>query len=125
MECHVLSDHRRVLTQREVVRVLSGGRESGNLQRYLDRNPLTDADFDPDPAINFTIPRTNVVAMGYEATSLIEICDRYLQAREQNLLKPSQMKLAMQAEIVLRSCAKVGIIALIDEATGFQKLQKS
>lgn len=31
MECHVLNDLRRVFTQREIVRVLSGGRESGNL----------------------------------------------------------------------------------------------
>src|SRR6266568_6004725 len=38
-ECHVLSDGKRVFTQREIVRALSGGRESGNLQRYLDRNP--------------------------------------------------------------------------------------
>ena len=40
LECHVLSDERRVFTQREVVRVISGGRESGNLTRYLERNPL-------------------------------------------------------------------------------------
>src|SRR3954468_7518919 len=29
-QCHVLNDLRRVLTQREVVRVLSGGRRSGS-----------------------------------------------------------------------------------------------
>src|SRR4029077_14068582 len=39
MECHVLSDGRRAFTQREMVRVLSAGRESGNLAPYLDRNP--------------------------------------------------------------------------------------
>ena len=39
-DCHVLNDHRRVLAQREVVRLISGGRESGNLTRYLERNPL-------------------------------------------------------------------------------------
>jgi hypothetical protein len=124
MECHVLNDHRRVLTQREVVRVISGGRESGNLQRYLDRNPLTANDFSMGPTINFTIPGTAIVASGYEATYLIELCDKYLQAREQKKLKDSQLKLAVQAEIVLRSCAKVGIIALIDEATGFQKIRE-
>jgi hypothetical protein len=31
--------------------------------------------------------------------------------------------LAQQAEIIVRSCAKVGIIALIDEATGYQKVR--
>jgi hypothetical protein len=40
VEAHVLSDEKRVFTQREVVRVLSGGRDSGNLNAYLVRNPL-------------------------------------------------------------------------------------
>lgn len=123
LECHVLNDHRRVLTQREVVRVLSGGRESGNLQRYLDRNPLTQKDFGSGPTIHFLVPGTGITATGYEATLLVEICDKYLQAREMGLLKTSQLKLAKHAEIVMRACAKVGIIALIDEATGFQKLR--
>src|SRR5258708_21419661 len=39
LECHVLNDGRRVLTQREMVRVISGGRESGNLSAYLARIP--------------------------------------------------------------------------------------
>lgn len=57
LECHVLDDGRRVLTQREVVRAISGGRESGNLGRYLDRNPLTSKHFDAGPVIHFAVPR--------------------------------------------------------------------
>jgi hypothetical protein len=120
LECHVLSDERRVLTQREVVRALSGGRESGNLSRYLDRNPLTAKDFHLGP-IDFRIPPGgSFTALGYEATQLIEICEKYLEARQRKLLRGSQARLAIQAEIVIRACAKVGIIALVDEATGFQ-----
>jgi hypothetical protein len=48
----------------------------------------------------------------------------YLEARRQKLLKSSQLNLAIQAEIIMRSCAKVGIIALVDEATGFQEVRK-
>jgi hypothetical protein len=121
LECHVLDNLKRVLTQREVVRAISGGRESGNLGRYLQRNPLTTKDFDAGPVIHFTVPGTPTTAIGYEATLLIEICDKYLQAREQGLLKGRQHSLAKQAEIIIRSCAKVGIIALIDEATGYQE----
>lgn len=124
MECHVLNDERRVFTQREVVRVLSRGRESGNLARYLDRNPLYTNQFSAGPTIDFRIPGSPVTANGYEATLLIEICELYLEARRQSLLKPSQVKLAIQAEVIVRSCAKVGIIALIDEATGFQAVRK-
>jgi hypothetical protein len=123
VEGHVLNDLRRVLTQREVVRVLSGGRESGNLGRYLSRNPLFDKDFAAGPTIQFKVPGAPTVASGYEATLLIEICEKYLEARDQDLLKPSQLKLAAQAEIVMRACAKVGIIALIDEATGYQEVR--
>jgi len=57
------------------------------------------------------------------ATKLIEICDKYMEAAELEMLKPSQGKLAKQAGIIMRSCAKIGIIALVDEATGFQKLR--
>jgi hypothetical protein len=123
LECHVLDDGRRVLTQREVVRAISGGRESGNLGRYLERNPLTANDFQAGPVIRFTIPGTNLTAIGYEATLLIEICDKYLEARDQRLLKGRQYHLAAQAETIIRACAKVGIIALIDEATGYQKVR--
>jgi hypothetical protein len=128
LECHVLSDFRRVFTQREVVRALSPtGRESGNLQRYLDRNPLTASDqFEGDP-IRFEIPvdkKLRKSAIGREATELIEICDRYLRARDEGLLKGPQLKIATQAEIIVRASAKVGIIALIDEVTGYQKVRK-
>ncbi len=123
IECHVLNDLRRVLTQREVVRVLSGGRESGNLGRYISRNPIVPDNFGQGKTISFKIPGSSNLAIGYEATLLIELCDAYLQARDQGMLKKSQLKLAMQAEIVMRSCAKIGIIALIDEATGFQRIR--
>jgi hypothetical protein len=124
IECHVLSDERRVFTQREVVRVLSHGRESGNLSRYLERNPLYTNQFSAGPAIDFRVPGSPNIGNGHEATVLIEICELYLEARRQKLLKASQLKLAIQSEIIMRSCAKVGIIALIDEATGFQQVRK-
>jgi hypothetical protein len=124
LECHVLNDYRRVFTQREIVRILTGGRESGNLQRYLDSNPLFSNDFRAGTSLPFKIPGQPTLAAGWEATGLIEICEKYLEAKEKNLLKRNQFHLAKQAEIVMRSCAKVGIIALIDEATGFEKFRR-
>jgi len=69
------------------------------------------------------VPGAPTTAIGYEATLLVEICDKYLEARDQKLLRGRQYKLADQAEIIIRACAKVGIIALIDEATGYQKVR--
>ncbi len=57
---------------------------------------------------------------GYDATILPLACDVWLKAREAGALKPNQLDKAQNAEILMRSLAKVGIIALIDEATGYQ-----
>jgi hypothetical protein len=122
LECHVLNDGRRVFTQGEMVRAITGGTESSNLARYLRANPLIEKDFSGGP-IRFQVPGNPQVAIGSEATLLIEICERYLDARDQRLLKSNQTKLAKFAEIIVRSCAKLGIIALIDEATGYQKVR--
>lgn len=123
IEAHVLNDSRRVLTQREVVRLLSPGRDSGTLSRYLERNPLVSEEEIAKRTIHFAVPGNPNPAIGYEATVLIEICEGYLEARTQKRLHPSQQKLAAAAEIVIRSVAKVGIIALIDEATGYQEVR--
>jgi hypothetical protein len=124
-ECHVLSDRRRVLTQREVVRALSGGRVSGNLTRYLERNPLYQPDMLHGRTVQFCVPGgVQQLATGYDAELLVEICELYLDARTQKLLQPTQQRLADMAETVVRACAKVGIIALVDEATGYQQVRE-
>jgi hypothetical protein len=123
LECHVLDNGRRVLTQRQVVRILSGGRDSSNLMRYLERNPLYSPESLDIQPIQFMVPPRPQPAAGYEGTLLVDICQLYLEAREAGLLKDSQMRLARMAEIVVRSCAKVGINALIDEATGYQEVR--
>lgn len=122
-ECHVLSDGSRVLTQGEVVKVLTGGTDSSNLSRYLRRIPDYDEAALIGRSIKFKVPGNPQIATGYEATLLIEICDVYLKARDSGQLKPAQRRLAEMAEIIVRSCAKTGIIALIDEATGYQQVR--
>lgn len=123
-ECHVLSDRQRVLTQREVVRVISGGRQSGNLLRYLERLPTYRPNMLDSRTVQFTTPGGQLIANGYDAEVLVEICELYLDARAEGALHPRQQRLARMAEAVVRACAKVGIIALVDEATGYQKVRK-
>ncbi len=57
---------------------------------------------------------------GYEATILADICDGFLDARKNINLSARQQIIADQAEILIRGFARVGIIALVDEATGYQ-----
>ena len=60
---------------------------------------------------------------GYEATILADFCDVLLAAREADVLSKTQLNYARQAEILVRGFARVGIIALVDEATGYQEIR--
>lgn len=57
---------------------------------------------------------------GYHADVIHIICEIYLRARDADTLSDTQLHLAIQADIIIRSLAKTGVIALIDEATGYQ-----
>jgi hypothetical protein len=125
-ECHVLNDaaHSRVLTAGEVVRTISGRTSRpSSLTQYLERIPGYVPEKIQSRTVQFRIPGVATPAIGYDATLLVEICELYLDARAAKKLRPSQMKLAATAEIIVRACAKVGIIALVDEATGYQQLR--
>nr|WP_262913992.1 P63C domain-containing protein [Polaribacter sp. DS7-9] len=57
---------------------------------------------------------------GYDANILPLVSDLYLQARASGDLLKSQYETALKCEILVRSLAKIGITALVDEATGYQ-----
>ena len=125
--CAVLSDGRRVVWQREVVGLLTGNKKGG-LSRYLGAGNL--APFAPEKFKNADFDETAIVfemdgrkAHGFEAEDIVDICKMYMQARQANVLLPSQIHLAAQSEIIVLSLAKVGIASLIDEATGYQAVR--
>ena len=60
----------------------------------------------------------DTVVSGYDAIILPRLCELYVNAR--SVLTVQQKPLADQADILRSSFAEVGIVALIDEATGFQ-----
>jgi hypothetical protein len=51
------------------------------------------------------------------------VCEIYLKARDDNALHRQMLPVARQADILIRGLAQVGIIALVDEATGYQELR--
>jgi len=62
------------------------------------------------------------VANGMRGELYPMICDVLLKARDAKaLIGAGQEELAVQADILMRALAHTGIIALIDEATGYQK----
>ncbi len=72
--------------------------------------------------VNFK-PLTQDLAHGYEAEILVSVCKAIIKADEAGKLTKSQEGLAGQAKILLNAFAKVGVTALIDEATGFQQVR--
>jgi hypothetical protein len=59
-------------------------------------------------------------AFGYSADLLPQVCGVFLDAKAANALTHTQEHIAERALILIRGFANVGIIALVDEATGFQ-----
>lgn len=57
---------------------------------------------------------------GFDATIIPKICEVWMDARKAGVLGKRQEEIAEKAEIIMRGLAHVGIIALVDEATGYQ-----
>lgn len=122
IDVYVLWDRRRLVAKRAMAKALGLKSEGGNA--FLKTlSGKTIGSIIPEnlwEQINNPIvfkPLFGDPAHGYEAAVLIEVCDALMDARDR--LLPTQRFLARQAEFIVRSAAKVGIIALIDEATGF------
>lgn len=60
------------------------------------------------------------VVRGYDAAILPTACNIWLEAREHDALQIQQLAKAQKAEILARALAETGIVALVDEATGYQ-----
>jgi hypothetical protein len=64
---------------------------------------------------------TNKTVRGITAENFLDICTAYVRALEGGAsLSERQREIAAQAAMFLAACSKVGLIALIDEATGYQ-----
>ncbi len=138
--CAVLADRRRVLTQLGFMRAIGRGRPTGGASQGStgERLPSFLAPGNLKPFISDDLRRasTPIVfipkrgggkggnrAFGYEADLLPQVCSVYLEARRKGALQPQQMHVADTCEILMRSLARVGIIALVDEATGYQEVR--
>lgn len=133
--CAVLRDGTRVLSENGIANALGGrsgaakrlktaAAEAGahipvflaskSLSPYVT-NELVDGPLKP---ITYLSGESEVI--GYQAEALPEICNIWLQARQDGALNDQQSDRAQAAEIVMRALANLGVIALIDEATGYQ-----
>lgn len=129
LDVYVLNDRRRVINKKAMAGALNLKSQGGNaflrsMTRPGIQSVLTEElkNRIANPIVFQTI--SGSTADGYEAEVLIEVCDALIEARNSGQLAPSQLFLAQQGEIILRSAAKVGIVALVDEATGYEDKTK-
>lgn len=131
IQAFVLENGERVLSTRGVMKSLGRtwrGRkypgtelpvflEAANLKPFISDE--VEAVLKP---IRFLLSRT-AKGEGYKAEALPAVCDVYLQARDADVLRGKQELIAKKCEMLVRSLSKVGIIALVDEVTGYQAIR--
>src|SRR5260370_4870682 len=127
--CYVLADTRRVLSQRGLqsgVGLSEGGGKGGARKIAELMTKLREKDIDirdlvsrANSPIRFISP-LGVPTDGYEATILPDICAVIIEADRQRKLGKRLKHLAERCGILQHGWATVGIIALVDEATGYQ-----
>ncbi len=129
--CYVLENGTRVLVQGSMINALnmstgsaSASSKGDRLSKFIATKSLKDfvseslAKSIYNPII-FKTPTGNL-AHGYEATVLADLCEAVLEAKENGSLNHQQEHIALRCQILIRGFARVGIIALVDEATGYQ-----
>lgn len=126
LECYVLEDGRRLIHKRGMARALGLKSAGGNaFMKLMGRKGIGSVMTDEmreklgNPCV--FKPKGRDPGHGYEGTYLIDVCNTIWEARKQGKLAPSQHFISLQAEAIVRSSAKLGIVALIDEATGYIK----
>lgn len=133
--CYVLENETRVLSQGGFLQALGrsrtprAGTGAGvdklpsflaprNLKPFIVNESLMST----NPLV-FRAPGCGDIAYGYRAETLPLVCEVYLAAREEGVLYASQVHIAERAELLMRGFARIGIIALVDEATGYDKIR--
>lgn len=137
LSCAVLDDKTRVLTSTAIFSAFGRARkgksydgnrlasmpsflDAKNLEPYI-KNVFSD---ELDFSVRFISKNGKQEYTGYNAEILPLMCEVYLQAKDENALAESQIPLAEASGILVRALSKVGITALIDEATGYEKDRK-
>lgn len=130
--CYVLNNGMRVFSGRGLQKALGAGSSSGTwLSKFVNSDAII-WNTQPGTTELFNEPikfkRNNAggsqsMTYGYEATLLIDLCSAIIDAYENPALNVSEIYYK-RANIIIRAVAKVGIIALVDEATGYDKAKE-
>ncbi|QTA88824.1 P63C domain-containing protein [Desulfonema magnum] len=123
VECYVLDTLKRVISLRAVLKAIANI-EGGVVEDYIGvkaLKPYINKRLIVEENISFTIPGNPKAGKGITSDNFLKICRAYVSALSDGKLKTeTQKNIAIRCSIILSACAEVGLIALIDEATGYQ-----
>jgi hypothetical protein len=139
--CAVLETGERVLTQQGVLKALGRSRtakggegasvdmgpafmRAKNLKPFISKELLTSTKaIEFKPLKGGYTPKGSAVAIayGFKADAFPDILKVYVDAAKAGVLQWRQEKIAELAKRLLAALPKVGMIALVDEATGYQQ----
>lgn len=124
IDCYVLDAGERVISLRATIKSISND-DNGDLSKYIGvkaLQPFIESSKLTNSMIEFSIPGNPVKSKGITAETFLDICSAYVSAftAPDTKLTPKQTEIAINCAALISACAKTGLIALIDEATGYQ-----
>lgn len=135
IDCAVLSDGRRILRPHDIWKIMGRTKPNAKTLRKAeeDQTPvfLSAKNLKPfiinDLSIGTSIisyrSKSGKKSVGYECSVLTSACEAYLKARDAKVLTRDQFDIAIQCDIIMRGLAKTGLVALIDECTGYEEVR--
>ena len=132
--CYVLNNGQRVFSGRGIQRAIGYESKSGQwMNTFLRTNGLSfyfNAGENsvvqqlqrPIPFKRGNAGGSQSTTYGHEVTLLIDICSAIIDANRAGVY--SNTEIVSKADIIIRAVAKTGIIALVDEATGYNKAKE-
>lgn len=132
INCAVLKDGTRVISQKAYLSALGRSeRPPAGTGITIEKLPFFLAPNNLKPFINQELIESitpvryrslsGQIVFGYRATTLVDSANVYLEAQKAGALTTVQIKFAEASLAIVRSFAKLGIIALVDEASGYKK----
>ena len=131
IQCYVLEDGTRVFSGRGVQKAIGYDSKSGQwMKSFCNIKGLSPYFYAGDQSIAERLSNpikfkrvdaggSQSDTNGYEVTLLVDICSVIIDANRAGDFDDT--KIVRNADIIIRSVAKVGIIALVDEVTGYQQ----
>jgi len=125
--CYVLTGGTRVFSQRGMIEALGLTIRGGQLLKLVESvrpflgPDVVEAIHNP---IRFRRPGGGPLVSGYRVELLIDLCTAVLDASEKEAFPKHYHFTVVRAQLLLRAVAKVGIIALVDEVTGYDAERK-